>query len=177
MSKDRILTILWFTYSFGVGFFLTTLEGKVSDFEKFGLGFLLAQLLLGVWIAISILSNIPYRGVINLPKRKRFKKKVNPIYKIITNGDSVFWRVEKFELQYDNEHDFNTLILIPFARLFNVYRYVSIGFYDFEYDLEGVTNIGLLWEERFSREKRLKTDEKTLHIQTKRLLHSRRYKR
>ena len=77
----------------------------------------------------------------------RLKGRITPIYRVreLTGEFSV----TKYEAQNTK---LNLEWSIPFSVLFEEQEYIELETYYFDYDLDGITNISLLWEEEYTRE-------------------------
>lgn len=153
MSRATILNILWGVYSvcFGVlGIYLVD-ENPQKDtiFLVFALA---AQLVLGAWAFLSAVINVVVLEFTDkrfkIPPPKRFSTKQTPIYKLESWDKK--WSVTKYELQWCENWEHPSSWLIPFSSFFVRFKYVDVGEYVFDYDLEGITDIGMLWEKRFT---------------------------
>jgi len=161
--KDNIILCLWIAYTIGFGLFGVYIDQKADAVEMFGLSCLFGQILLGIYLLLILLLNtmvgkINYR--FKIPPPKRFKNKVTPIYKLnVYEGTKNCFSISKYQLEWVDIDFLNyRFSLIPFSALFQRYKYVPVDFfYEFEMDLDGVTDIGLLWESEYSKELELKS--------------------
>lgn len=164
--KDSLILVLWIIYTIGFGVLGITLDPKADAIEMFGLSCLFAQIVLaGYLFFISvfnvIISNFKFR--IKLSPPKRFKNKVTPIYELVPWEETKnCFSISKYQLERtDFDSGCYRFWLLPFITLFQRYKYVPVDCYEFEMDLDAVTNIGLLWEsvfaKRYSKESELKT--------------------
>lgn len=161
--KDNIIACLWIVYTIGFGVLGITLDPKADAIEMFFLSCLFSQIILAGYLLFilifnSLLSNFKFR--IKLSPPKRFKNKVTPIYKLNDYGG--YLSISKYQLEWV---DFSTgsyrFILLPFITLFQRYKYVPVDCYEFEMDLDGVTDIGLLWESKFAKKHSKEIELKT----------------
>lgn len=155
--KDNIILGLWAIYSISLATLSVVYAGQEDKLEAFGLGCLFAQILLGVYVLLVMLINTGVRKIkhrFKIPAPKRFKNKVTPIYKLNSYEEAKNWfSISKYQLEWtDFDATSYRFWLLPFITLFQRYKYVPVDFfYEFEMDLDGVTNIGLLWEGEFAR--------------------------
>ena len=134
--------------------------------ENIFISILASQILLAIWIIISIIANsiileCKFRFKISAPKR--FKDKVTPIYAIITYHElETYFKVKKYELKW-KEFNLETSLFysVPFASLFLKYKYVEVGEYEFEYEISGITDIALLYEDKYNEIHAKKLEIKT----------------
>lgn len=160
--KDRIILFLWVFYTIGFGVLGITLDPKADAIEMFFLSCLFSQIILAGYVFLvlvfnSLLSNFKFRVKLSPPKR--FKNKVTPIYELNVYEEVRNWfSISKYQLEWT---DFGATSyrfwLLPFITLFQRYKYVPVDCYEFEMDLDGVTNIGLLWEGKYSKELEVKS--------------------
>lgn len=128
------ILIVYFT----IGFYAFRVE-KLGDNIIFGFVSILI-FIFGAMFTNQFIS----KSYFKIPPPKRFKNKVNPIYKIKKDSEG-WYSVSKFELQWNNEHDLANAI--PFSKLFATFDYIFVGSYLFNIELEGITDIEKLWEE------------------------------
>ncbi|HSE99739.1 MAG TPA: hypothetical protein VLA48_02495 [Nitrososphaeraceae archaeon] len=155
--KDNIILCLWIVYTIGFGVFGVYIDQKADAVEVLGLSCIFAQILLGIYLLLvlgfnSLLSRfIKFR--IKLSPPKRFKNKVTPIYKLVPWEETKnCFSISKYQLEWTNFGATSYRFwLLPFITLFQHYKYVPVDCYEFEMDLDGVTNIGLLWEGKYAK--------------------------
>lgn len=164
--RDNIIICLWITYTIGMGVLGITLDQKADAIEMFGLSCLYAQVILGIYFTLvavfnGILSNLKFR--IKLSPPKIFKNKVTPIYKLTAYEEAKNWfSISKYQLEWtDFDATSYRFWLLPFITLFQRYKYVPVDCYEFEMDLYGVTDIGLLWEIEDTKKQRKEDELKT----------------
>jgi hypothetical protein len=96
---------------------------------------------------------------------KRFKDKVTPIYEMVTYYElESYFKVKKYELKW-REFNLETSLfyIVPFSALFLNYKYEEVGEYEFEYEISGITDIALLYEDKYNeihaKELKIKTEK------------------
>lgn len=164
--KDSIGAILWGIYSIGFGLLITTLEGKEPFMEKFGIGFLVAQIVLGFYMLIIMIINgciLSTKLRFKLSPPKRFKTKVTPIYKVTTYEETnSYFSIGKYELAWIDFNSSNSrFYLLPFVTLFQRYRYQAVEFLEFEQKLEESTDIESSFEAKFAEKNKKQIEGKT----------------
>lgn len=163
--KNNIILILWIAYTISLGILGVFLDEKADAIEMFGLSCIFAQLILSGYLLLvggfnDLIGKFKFRVKLSPPKR--FKNKVSPIYKLtVWEGTKNCFSIGKYELQWVDFYESYRFWLLPFTALFQRYKYVAIDYYEFEIDLDGVTNIGLLWESEFARRHKKEIDLKS----------------
>jgi len=164
--KNNIITALWVTYSLSFGYLMTTLEGEAPFKEKFGLGLLGAQIILGIYLILVLGFNCAIRESkikFKLPPPKRFLTKITPIYKVSVYEEvENYFNISKYELAWIDFCSENYRFwLLPFCGLFQRYKYQAVGFYAFEQKLEEGMNIEDSYETKSAEENKKQIEEKT----------------
>ncbi len=164
--KDNVVTILWGACTLIFGVLTSQLDGSESTVEKFSLGLLFAQIILGIYLLLvlgfnCLIGNIKFR--FKLPPPKRFLTKVTPIYKVSVYEEvENYFNISKYELAWIDFCSGNYRFwLLPFCGLFQIYKYQPIGFYAFEQKLEEGIDIGAMYEVKFAEENKKQIEERT----------------
>jgi hypothetical protein len=144
------------------------LEGEEPLIEKIFISAIIAQFLLVIWILLSFAinfltlnSNIRFK----IPAPKRFKDKVTPIYELVTYHEFVYYfTIKKYVLKWEEfNYETDLFCIVPFVSLLLKYKYIEVGEYEFENKISSITDIAVLYEDRYNEiyEKNLKirTDE------------------
>jgi hypothetical protein len=153
--KDKHISTIWLIYTVVMALIGSQLEGREPVAEKAFLLALFAQILLGVWILLSVAINflIIYFNIrFKIPAPKRFKDKITPIYELVTYHEAVdYFTIKKYVLKWEEfNYETNLFYIVPFVSLLLKYKYVEIGEYEFEHNISDVTDIALLYEDKYN---------------------------
>jgi len=142
---------------------MTTLEGKEPFVEKLFIGLLVSQVALGLYILLVLIINCCISGIsfrFKLSPPKRFKTKVTPIYKGIAYEEYGCFTICKYELTWmDFDGNSYRSYLLPFASIFQRYKYKNVGSFEFDYDLDGITDLEALFEGKLVEKNKIKTEK------------------
>lgn len=83
-------------------------------------------------------------------KINRLKGRVNPIYNVYHEHGDKYFTITRYSVNYT---PLKLQWSLPFSILFEEQEYIEGESYYFDYDLEDVTDISLLWEEQDASEK------------------------
>jgi hypothetical protein len=132
------------------------LEGEEPVAEKVFISALFSQFLLVVWILLSFAINclIIYSNIrFKIPAPKRFKDKITPIYEMATYYElESYFTIKKYVLKWEEfNYETNLFYIAPFGSLLLKYKYVQVGEYEFEDKIGDVTDIAILYEDKYNK--------------------------
>jgi hypothetical protein len=166
--KDKHISTIWLIYTVVMALIGSQIEGEEPLPEKIFFSALIAQFLLVIWILLSFAINflILYSNIrFKIPAPKRFKDKITPIYEMATYHEAVYhFTIKKYVLKWEEfNYETNLFYIVPFVSLLLKYKYVEVGEYEFEYEISGITDIALLYEDRYNeihaKELEIKTEK------------------
>ncbi len=140
--------------------------------------FIVGVMTMVVWIIIGVIHVILHAiGVwdkmaieIKLPKRKRYKTKVTPIYQLEESDLSGGYYIRKWELDYDDEFGLQMLmVFIPYPIKLLRYKYITNKYvYLREIKIEEITeDLGNMFERLWAIENAKEIEEERIRKEYK----------